>query len=43
MHDPDVIAPINSDAGHGPDDPPVGQWFGPERIDAERRYLAGHW
>jgi hypothetical protein len=37
-----VIPSIDSNTRHGSDNPPVGQWFRPERIDVERRDLAGH-
>ena len=43
MHDPDVIARIDGDARHGADDPMIRQRLGPRGIDAECRYLAGHW
>jgi hypothetical protein len=42
MNDPDVIMPIDSHARDSADNPPMWQRLGPERIYAERRYLAGH-
>ena len=39
MHDPDVIARIDGDAGHRSEDPVVRQRLRPERIDLEGRGL----
>src|SRR4051794_4893995 len=39
MHDPDVILGVDRDAGHRAENPRLllRKWFGPERIDLDRR------
>ena len=42
LHDPDVIAIVDRDAGDLPKRPVVRQRLWPERIDLEFRHLGGH-
>ena len=37
MHDPDVVVPVDGDAGHLAEDPVLRQRLGPERLGPELR------